>query len=852
MCLGLVLCALSAGYGQESAPAGSPPQLVDEPKVSKPAEALYLKLRSVGLDEGRVFRVREAALDRPSIHISLDDGTIAFTQDVGGKITGAFFEGDGEVLLTPPNQVERQSMALFTGAAILEEKFVTAYFRFNDDTFEQLRPFLRPAENPHQSFMRWNETAQNLASDDALRLLMTLVSSLPPEGQAPPPVEVRPLQNEGRLLHVRVQGRKLGNFDLNFDSNAPEQVWAGQAKTFEGETFYDVWTSFPLASPGSGSQSVNEMSAESGKTGGSGIASYVIKSEVRPPTGLSADARVLLTIPKGETRALLFEMSRSLRIEKVEADGKPVEFIHNPSMEGTQLARRGNDWVAVVFPGPLRAGQQVELCFTYSGEVLSDAGGGLLYVGARGNWFPTRSFAISNFDLTFRYPAGWTLVATGKRVEDVGKDPAGGAAGQQVSRWVSDRPLPLAGFNLGKYTRVTAQAGSIPVETYASSQMEHGFPKPTVAVQMPRIIEPPDIGARRDLVVLAPMPPSPARNAQNVADAAARAIEFYSHRFGPYPYSSLAVTQKPGEVSQGWPGLIFLSSFSFLTDNEKSELHMDPVARALSNDVIAHETAHQWWGDLVLWAGYRDQWIVEALSDYSSLMLLETQGPQKFRLILDKYREDLLRKNKQGDRLMDAGPVTLGLRLSSSHFPRGYDAISYGRGVWLLHMLRNMLRDTEAKTKRPAVGTQPPPVEEPFVRALRKLRERYEGKSMSTGDFLRVFEEELPKPLWHEGRRSLEWFLNSWVNGTAIPHFQLQKLQYTDRGGSTMVTGNIVEKEAPRDLVTPVPVYGLYSGGRTVLLGQVFVDEEQTPFRIVAPAGTRKVVLDPYQTLLTR
>jgi hypothetical protein len=98
------------------------------------AESVYLQLSSVGLDPARVFRVRDGSLDRPSIHITLEDGTIAFTRDVLGRITGAFFEGDGEVLLVPPNEVERKSMSLFTGMAILEERFSTAYFRFNDDT----------------------------------------------------------------------------------------------------------------------------------------------------------------------------------------------------------------------------------------------------------------------------------------------------------------------------------------------------------------------------------------------------------------------------------------------------------------------------------------------------------------------------------------------------------------------------------------------------------------------------------------------------------------------------------------------------------------------------------------------
>jgi hypothetical protein len=61
----------------------------------KPAEALYMQLGQVGLDPARVYKVRGASIERSAIHISLEDGTIGFTQDVMGRITGAFFEGDG-------------------------------------------------------------------------------------------------------------------------------------------------------------------------------------------------------------------------------------------------------------------------------------------------------------------------------------------------------------------------------------------------------------------------------------------------------------------------------------------------------------------------------------------------------------------------------------------------------------------------------------------------------------------------------------------------------------------------------------------------------------------------------------
>ena len=65
------------------------------------------------------------------------------------------------------------------------------------------------------------------------------------------------------------------------------------------------------------------------------------------------------------------------------------------------------------------------------------------------------------------------------------------------------------------------------------------------------------------------------------------------------------------------------------------------------------------------------------------------------------------------------------------------------------------------------------------------------------------------------------------------------------------MTGSIDQNEAPKDLVTPVPIYAVLSG-KMMLLGRVFADGPDTSFRLSAPLGTRKIVLDPYQTLLTR
>lgn len=822
----------------------------------KPAEALYLQLGQVGLDPARVYQVRGASLDRSAIHITLEDGTIAFTQDVMGRITGAFFEGEGEVLLTPPNTVERSSMSLFTGMAILEEHFATAYFRFNDDAATELRPDLRTTspENQKEFVDRWGTTAHNLAQTDAMRLLVTFSRMLPGNGVATATENANLIGRlPDRYLHARLQGIKLGVFDVLFDSLAAEQVEAGQEKAAgDGASYYDVWTSFSPNAPATGGKNA-------GGTAGPGNPSpredwiapqrYTIRTEVQPPKQIHALARVQLDVKEGGTRDLVFELSRFLHVESVKLDGQAVEFIHNPAVEGTQLARRGNDIVAVILPEPAKTGQKIDLEFVYGGEVLAEAGNGLLYVGARGTWYPNRGIAMADFDLEFDYPPGWTLVATGKPTPVLPGGTAVKANGQQTSHFVSERPIPLAGFNLGKYKVATAQAGDVTVETYATAGVERDFPSPHIQVIEP---VPADPTTRRAPQVIVPSHPSPAQNEVSVGESAARAIQYYAERFGPYPYSHLALTQMPGRDSQGWPGLVFLSSYAFLDQQEREQLHYEPFRILLQQSIPAHETAHQWWGDLITWNSYRDQWLSEGLANYCAMMMLQEKDPAGFRVIMEKYRRDLTEKNKDGVAPLDAGPVTLGSRLLSSRFPGGYEAILYGRSTWLFHMLRTMMKDAalqESGRKGPSgssTGT-----DEPFVRALRKVRQRFEGRSIGTSELLAVFAEELPPALRYEGKPSLDWFLAGWINGISLPRLELKAVKFTPKGAGVVVSGTILQKDAPQDLVTSVPVYAVMAGKQSVLLGRVFADGEESTFRLPAPAGVRKIVLDPNETILT-
>ncbi len=826
--LALMLAAvapLSARQGGPAAPAEPAPG---------PATALYRQLRSVGLDPERVFQVRDAGLDRSGVHLSFNEGTLAFTHSVEGRITGAVFEGEGEVLLIPYDRAERGSLALHIGSPVLTEKFSTAYLRFNDDTYEELLPFLRRAQGEPEFLSRWSAVATSLAEADALRLLVGFLNFPGNSGQAGELGE-----SPDRMLHARLSGERLGTFDVRVDALFAEDVSVTQPVYEEGVLFNNLWVMYSSRTRPRAGQG-RSMDTAYAPEQSVRISGYRIRAQVTPPEDLEAESTVTLQAGEAGFRALLFELSRYLQIRSVTADGEALEFIQNPALRGSELSRRGNDFVAVVFPRPLEPGRRVQVRFTYGGKVLSEAGGGLLYVGARGTWFPNRGMAMADFELEFRHPSEWTLVATGKRVAQARE------GSDLVSRWVSERPMPVAGFNLGRYVGAAATTQNTLIETYAARSVESNFPRSTL-MMTPRP-NPRMAGAPR--FTPSPARPDPASNAQGVAERAARTIQFLSERIGPFPYGQLALTQMPGRNSQGWPGLVFLSSYAFLSPQERMQARLDDHDAIIYENLMqAHETAHQWWGDLILWRSYRDQWLVEALSNYCALLELETTQPEAFQTMLEHYRKELERKPASGRPYRDAGPVTLGQRLSSSHFPDGYDAIAYGRGTWLFHMLRHMLREESAAgpiRSRAAAAS----ADQKFFHVLRELRTRHENRDLSTRDVLQAFEDALPPSAHFDGRNSLDWFYEEWINGTAVPRFELADVRFAPRAAKSVASGKILLKDAPETMVAPLPIYAVAGRGRPVFAGRVFADGPETEFRLNVPAGTTRLLLDPYGTVL--
>ncbi len=776
---------------------GNTPALGQALPPQSGAVALYRELLNPSFDAKDVYQVRDVSIMKEDLHISISDGTIAFVREVNGHITGAMFEGVGEVLLVPPNRAERTSLALFTGSAVLEQRFQSAYLRFADDKIaDELRSGLRGHAEDAQDFVtRWQQPALLLARGDGLPILQVMTS-------------VR--QSDASFLHLRIGGTNAGIADLYFDSNSSEQISVAQASVLNNVAYFDTWTAFPM-------RSIREASGQEDPATRASfdVADYKVRVNVQPPTELTAEAEFTLTPQHSGQRTLILELSRFLRLSEVRVNGAPVEYIQNEAISGSDLSRRGDDLIGVVMPAPMEKGRPVKLQFKYSGPVMFNAGGDVIYVGARGTWYPNVGPAFSNFDLTFDCPSDWQVVGTGKLVSSTVTN------GKRTQRFVTSKPIGRAGFNLGKFVAASATSGAVEIHAYGARTVEQ-----SLAGAEARVGKKPD----------------PALETQQIANQAANTIQFLSSELAPFPYLNLEITQLPGSLSQSWPGLIYLSSAAFLTPDERRAVGVrDPyVELLLSRLMLTHETAHQWWGDAVDWVSYRDEWIIEALANYSALVMLEKQHPGDMRTALNYYRGELLRETQNGI-IAEAGPVTLGHRLTSSRFPDAFERVLYGRGTWLIHMLRTMLREASGGDSDAL-----------FFSALKGLLAGASNHKISTLDLQRAFEQVMPAQLGYEGKKSLDWFFDSWVNGDSIPQFALGDFRMTPSAHKLKVTGTILQDHAAKDMVTAVPLYAVDAAGKTRFLAFVFADDAKTDFTVTAPANTKEILLDPEETLLRR
>ncbi len=775
----------------------------------------------MSLDPAECYRVRELALPKDEARFFFTDGYLIFAKPVAGVRTAAVFTtevegGEAELLLLPPNRAERRSLASYTGSPNLDEHFSAAVLIFSDDTYakltEQIRqnPFNRRSPEMGEIMAEsWAPVVHNVAASFQTRLVLDLLSGDP---------------RRPGFFAATMSGKKLGTFDLYYDRRALEQIVIGKLNSRDSLLFFDVWSSFTArqfrdVSNVSNVPNVSNVSVEPDFV----MDDFRIEATLQPDLGLQTVTRARIKAGRAPLPVLSFDIAESMKVSAASVDGKPAEVFQRESVRSDLMRNVGNEMFLVVPPEPLQPGTEHEFEIHHEGKVIFQAGNQVYYVGARANWFPENGRQLAKFDLTFRYPKELDLVTAGDLVEErVEGD-------WRITRRRTASPVHMAGFNLGRYQRVRTSHDGYTVEVCANRSVEPGLGARRTESPLDLPLRP--LGRGPAVVNVPDLPPNPTSRLQELASEIMSALEFMAADFGPPALPNLTVSPVPARFGQGFPGLIYLSTMSYLAPQEKAIRTLDAHGRLFFSDILyAHETAHQWWGNIVTAAGYHDEWLMEALADYSGLLYLEKKsGPQPVALALDTYKTNLLQKTADGQTVESTGPIVMGSRLENSQAPQAYNFVTYGKGSWIMHMLRRRMGDQR------------------FLAMLADLRKEYEQKPLSTDAFrvtaARFLPPESPDP-------NLENFFDQWVYGTGIPSL---KLSYSVKGKAPALrlAGTVTQSDVDDDFSVPVPIEIQLGHGKT-LIRWVRTADGAVPFTVALRQAPVKVLLDPGCSVLRR
>jgi aminopeptidase N len=209
---------------------------------------------------------------------------------------------------------------------------------------------------------------------------------------------------------------------------------------------------------------------------------------------------------------------------------------------------------------------------------------------------------------------------------------------------------------------------------------------------------------------------------------AKKAVEFFSEAVGPFPYEKLANVQ-----AVGFSGGMELASSIFYGERNVT----GPGVPAL----VAHEIAHQWFGDSVTEKDWDDVWLSEGFATYFALLYSEHyDGRDAFVRGLKQSRETVFRVERQGEK---QSPRLAILHDNLTDTNRILNQLVYQKGGWTLHMLRGQ------------VGT------DPFWAGIREYYKGFRDGNATSEDLRKVMEKQ--------SGQDLGWFFQQWLKRPGSP-----------------------------------------------------------------------------------
>ena len=699
------------------------------------------------VDPSKQFLARNLTIAAEDLLLTLTTGSVFLVESETG-ITGLVLFGQGVMRFSPQPQTERGQLRIFGGAESLQAPFDAAFVRLNPLDYEQRVRVagLTPVPLNRRELRR----AQDVFAREAPKSFSLDLRELSSE-----PWYLLPSQGDF-LAEVRTRRHGMLTY-----SRAGMQV--------EDITLFDRERRRTIALyPSAQRRTARGLSFNEDDLRDYDVLDYDIETTISPETDfIEGRTRLRLRMRSQGSSSLTLRLSDDLTVRGV-ASTEYGRLLY--------LRIRDQNSVIVNLPVALSRDAELTLLVTYAGRVtpqdIDDEGLQMgegpreepflfppepyFLLSSRSYWYPQNPITdYATGTLRIIVPEGYGCVASGQP-----------RSGDEVTL------RDLLTLTEGRSFVFTARD---PLRYFAVVVSRFARAADAIVKLAPGIGDPSDAAGIR--LAIDATPRQQGRGRTLITDVEA-IMRYYAGLLGEVPYASMTVALVEHDLPGGHsPG--YIAVLNSPIQNSRYTWRNDPAAfSGFPEFFLAHELAHQWWGQAVGWRNYHEQWLSEGFAQYfAALYARNARGERTFVDMLRQFRRWAVAES-------DEGPISLGSRLGHLRGqPRVFRALVYNKGAAVLHMLRRLVGD------------------EHFFNALRRFYADQKFRKAGTDDLRAVFEEE--------SGRSLERFFDRWIYGAEVPRLRYSS---TVSGGTVAVR---FEQVGTSVFDLPVTVSLIYADGQT-------------------------------------
>jgi len=681
--------------------------------ASNPVEGLY----RLELNPTKQFHAKDLVVKAEDLELRLPAGEV-FVAEAGGGFATAVLIGRGEMVFHPAPEAERRQVALYCGREELRTPFQTAFVRLSPGDATQTLPadHLIAATVEPSVFARarevFNEGVSKSFAVDLADLSRDSWSLLPTTGD----------------FLAEIATSKFGTLTYAHASNDEEDI--SLFDRFHKRNISIYTSAARLATRG---PSYNEDDGAEFD-----VQDYQVDNTFLPDRSwMEGRTKLTVKVRAYALSALTIRLAESLAVQSVSSENF-----------GRLLALRvrGQNSLVVNLPAPVSRGDVLVMTVRYAGR-LEPQGVGRENIGvqavahpgniATGVLEPEPNYVYSNHaawyaqstvsdygtaTIRLTVPTSFSAACSGEPAAGSPVSLKAGADGTPARRlfvYVATEPIRYLGCVISRFA--STESLDVPLSAEIVKQLKPSAP------------------GMKGVLPLRAMSTARVRgHARETMAHAGDIANFYASVVDDLPYPSLTIAAVESQIPGGHaPG--YLAILNQPLPTTPFVWRDDPAAFDDYPDFfVAHEVAHQWWGQAVGWKNYHEQWLSEGLAQYFAVLYAEHQrGPQVFQALL----RQMVRWTDDTSAL---GPVSLGYRLA---YLKGegktFRALVYNKGAVVMHMLRRMLGD------------------DVFFRALRRFYDEHRFQKAGTDDLRAAFEKESGKDLHR--------YFDRWILGQDLP-----------------------------------------------------------------------------------